>query len=283
MGLNMEKVISNETRDEERAFYGNKNVSYRNITIEGPVDGESAFKENKNINISDSKLALRYPFWHNENGNYKKCSLCDTARAPFWYCKNINLSDVTCLGTKALRECQGVKVENSEFESEEISWKCNNVTVDNSKITSVYAFFGSKDVNINNVKFKGKYSFQYIKNLTISNSELDTKDAFWHSENVLVVDSTVKGEYLGWFSKNITFINCKIIGTQPLCYAKNIKFINCKTEGCDLSFEYSSVYGNIEGDIVSIKNPLKGKLHISGKTEYIVDENAKGKKKSILV
>lgn len=32
------------------------------------------------------------------------------------------------------------------------------------------------------------------------------------------------------------------------------------TEGCDLSFEYSEVDATVKGDIVSVKNPLSGKI-----------------------
>ena len=56
--------------------------------------------------------------------------------------------------------------------------------------------------------------------------------------------------------------------------------INCETEGCDLSFEYSDVSGNIIGNIVSIKNPLSGELEVGSVDEIIKDDkkyNCRGK------
>ena len=273
MGHDMRKIIENEIRDDERAYYGSNGISFFNLKIKGPTDGESAFKECKNIDVNNSRCELRYPFWHNTNGDYYKLTLTKTARAPWWYDKNITFNKVICKGVKALRECKNITIIDSKFISIEFGWNCKNIYVVDSYIEGFYAFFGSKEATLNNIDFKGKYSFQYTENVDINNSNLDTKDAFWHSKNVTVTDSVVKGEYLGWYSENLTLIRCKIIGTQPLCYCKGLKLIDCTTEACDLSFENSEVEGNIIGDIVSIKNPQKGYLHVSGNIgEVIIDE-----------
>ena len=94
----------------------------------------------------------------------------------------------------------------------------------------------------------------------IKDSNFNTKDAFWHASNVVVKDSYLEGEYLGWYSNNLTLVNCIIKGTQPLCYCKNLKLINCKMIDCDLAFEYSEVEANIIGNILSVKNVLKGEV-----------------------
>ena len=269
----MRKVIKNETTDLERAYYGSSRVSFSYIKIEGPADGESAFKECKNIEVEHSKFKLRYPFWHNTDANYYDLYLAKTARAPWWYDNYIYLERVNCNGVKALRECKHITIDNCKFKSVEIGWNCSDILLRKSSIEGFYAFFGSKNIDISDMKFKGKYSFQYVKDVEIVNSYLDTKDAFWHSKNVTVKDSVIKGEYLAWYSENLTLINCKIIGTQPLCYCKGLTLINCTTEGCDLAFENSEVNGNIIGDVISIKNPQKGALHVEGNIgEIIVDE-----------
>ena len=50
--------------DEERAMYACENMILRNCRFDGPADGESAFKECKNIQVEHSFFNLRYPFWH---------------------------------------------------------------------------------------------------------------------------------------------------------------------------------------------------------------------------
>ena len=43
------KLIENKTFDEERALYGSDGVKAVECRFDGPADGESAFKESKNI------------------------------------------------------------------------------------------------------------------------------------------------------------------------------------------------------------------------------------------
>jgi len=276
------KCICNEFNDTERAYYASKNTTFLCVSISGPKDGESAFKECQNIETKNCYLALRYPFWHDTGLVVDSCTMTDTCRASFWYSKNIDINQCICNGVKAIRECENVNIKSSRFISEEFGWKTKGISLINSDVTSVYAFFESKDVKLDKVDFKGKYSFQYIQNLEISDSILDTKDAFWHCKNVYVKNSTIKGEYLGWYSENITLENCKIIGTQPLCYVKGLKLINCEFVDCDLSFEYSDVKGNIIGKIVSIKNPISGHLILQEPTDFIVDENDRSQGKFVL-
>ena len=57
-------IIKNETFQKERDFYGVKNIHLINCTFKGEEDGESAFKEAKNIKIESCLWDLRYPFWH---------------------------------------------------------------------------------------------------------------------------------------------------------------------------------------------------------------------------
>ena len=277
------KKISNKIDDKERAFFGLFETEFDNIKIDGPADGESAFKECKKIVINNSYFNLRYPMWHVTDLKVKNSVLTNTCRAAFWYCKNVSIKDVKSEGIKGIRECKKVSMENSDFLSDEIFWRVNNIKVYNSKIEGVYGFFQSENIDVDKLIFKGKYSFQYVKNVTITNSILDTKDAFWHSENVTCINCVIKGEYLGWYAKKLTLIDCEISGTQPLCYVNDLKMINCKCIDCDLSFEYSSVNGNILGDVVSIKNPLSGVLKISGKTTYIKDENDRSRGKFKLI
>ena len=137
---------------------------------------------------------------------------------------------------------------------------------------SEYFLFECRDVSIDRLNMKGKYSFQYVENMTITDSYLDTKDAFWHGKNITVKDSVLKGEYLAWFSENLTLINCRIIGTQPLCYCSNLKLINCTMEGTDLAFEYSDVEAEIQGNILSVKNPKSGMITADSIGEVIWDD-----------
>ncbi|MDE7249243.1 MAG: DUF3737 family protein, partial [Lachnospiraceae bacterium] len=210
-----------------------------------------------------------YPLWHVKGFTMTESSMDDKTRAAIWYAENGDITDSVLEGIKAVRECAHIRLERCQVESQEFGWKSQDITLIDTSIVSEYLFLDSRDVKLRGVKMKGKYSFQYVENLEIDDCELDTKDAFWHSKNVTVRDSIVKGEYLGWFSDGLTLINCKIIGTQPLCYCKNLKLINCTMEDTDLSFEYSDVEADVQGHVISIKNPKSGIITVDSVGEII--------------
>lgn len=269
------KVIKGVVTDKERAFYGESDAKFCSCEFSGAADGESALKETRNIAVEDCRFLLRYPLWHTESAKIARSVMAETCRAPLWYDRDVNIQNCEINGTKALRECEGVTLGLLKIKSDEFGWKCRDINIYDVSLVSSYPFFLTENVYAEKLDMTAKYSFQYVKNVVISNSYLDTKDAFWHSENVTVRNSVIKGEYLGWYSKGLTLENCKITGTQPLCYARDLKMINCETEGCDLSFERSTVDVEVKGGIVSVKNPV-GRIVADDIGEIIKDEFARG-------
>ena len=268
------KLIENKVFGSERSLYGIDNYHLINVEFSGEEDGESALKESKNVIIDNSRFCLRYPLWHASNIEINNSEMTDTCRAALWYSNDVKVKDSVFKGVKIFRECSDCSIVKSEISSTEQFWFCDTIKVDESKLSGEYAFFKSSNININNLDFKGKYSFQYVSNVEIKDSYLDTKDAFWEAENVTVINSVIKGEYLGWYSNNLTLINCHIKGTQPLCYCKNLKIIDCTFDDADLAFENSSVDATIIGSILSIKNPLAGKIVVDD-AQIIIDEQNK--------
>lgn len=270
-------TIEKQTFDEERALYGAKDVIVNECRFDGPADGESAIKEAANVETNKCFFNLRYPFWHVHGLKIKDCELTELCRAALWYSDHITITDTKLHGIKALRECQKATLKGCDIISPEFGWSVTDIEMYDSKAESEYFMMRSENIRFENVTFKGKYSFQYIKNAVFENCTFDTKDAFWHGENVTVRNSIVKGEYLAWYSDGLTLENCKIIGTQPLCYCKNLKLINCEMTDTDLCFEKSEVFAEIMTPVISIKNPLSGKITVPEVGEMIMDdENAKG-------
>ena len=270
-------VISNKSFDEERALYGAENVKLIDCAIDGPADGESAFKEGSNIETEHCFFNLRYPFWHDHGLKIHDSEMTELCRAALWYSDHIEIAGTKMHGIKAVRECSYVSVRNCDIVSPEFGWFSNDITMENCTAVSEYFMLRSKNLNFKDVNFTGKYSFQYIENSTLDNCRFDTKDAFWHARNVTVRNSVVKGEYLAWYCENVTFENCAISGTQPLCYCKGLKLINCSMENTDLAFEKSDVEATITTPVISVKNPYSGKIILPKVGEIILDdEKAKG-------
>lgn len=271
------KLIQNETFDQERALYGQEDLQVMHCSFDGPADGESAFKECRNVQATDCFFNLRYPFWHDIGLKLNHCEMTDLCRAALWYSEDIAISDSKLHGIKALRECSRVTMSGCDVISAEFGWSTRGITMTDCAVQSEYFMMRSEQLHFTNVQLKGKYSFQYIENSVFDHCVLDTKDAFWHAKNVTVKNSLVKGEYLAWYCENVTFENCRIIGTQPLCYCKNLKLIDCELIDADLCFEKSQVEANLISPVVSIKNPRSGHIIVPSVGELIYDDElAKG-------
>ena len=271
-------VIKNETFDEERALYGSRDIIVEGCRFDGPADGESAFKESRNVVVKDSYFNLRYPFWHDDGLSLDGIEMTENCRAALWYTNDANIRNSKMHGIKALRECSDINIENCDIISPEFGWSVKNISMKDTDVQSEYFMMRSEQLEFSNVTLKGKYSFQYITDSVFENCNFDTKDAFWHAKNVVVRKSVVKGEYLAWYCENVTFENCTIIGTQPLCYCKGLKLINCRMIDTDLAFEKSDVEATITTPMISIKNPLSGSISVPEVSEIIRDdENSNGK------
>ena len=278
--------IENQEFDEERALYNSQNVMARNCRFDGPADGESAFKESRDIVAEHCYFNLRYPFWHNNDTTIVNCEMTDACRAALWYSKNIIIQNSQLHGIKAVRECSNVFINECDIVSPEFGWSTDKLAIKNTSASSEYFLMNTNRVIIENLKLSGKYSFQYMRNSSVADSELDTKDAFWHAKNVTIKNCTINGEYIGWYSQNLTFENCTISGTQPFCYCKNLRLINCRLDNADLAFEKSSVKATLTAPVISIKNPAAGKITLpkAGDNENLnkIINTEKGKCKIIL-
>lgn len=268
--------IENGSFDEERALYHLRDTLVCDCHFGGPADGESALKEARDVTVRRCAFSMRYPFWHTTRFSVESCRLDELTRAPLWYAEDGMLTDCEITSVKCFRECRGVAFRNCRIVSPEFGWRCRDLTLDGCDITSEYFLFESKRGEIRELKLSGKYSFQYTEDLTLESCELNTKDAFWHAKNVTVRNSVVRGEYLGWYSEGLTLENCHIKGTQPFCYCRDLRLINCTMEETDLSFENSSVEADVRGHVLSVKNPLSGRITADSIGEIILTPIVEG-------
>ena len=176
VGKKENTVIQNITTGQERAFYGSKNVNFKNIIIDGIEQGESAFKECRNITIEDSNIILKYCVWHCHNITLYKTILDANSRASIWYCDNIEITDCKINNVKACRNCTNLTIKNSIINSEDFGWKCDGVKIINCKITGVTPLLDSSNVTLDEVNVVAKYIFQYSDNIKMFNTTIDTKD-----------------------------------------------------------------------------------------------------------
>lgn len=265
-------IIENKTFDQERALYGSSGLLVKNCRFDGPADGESAFKECRDVEAQGCFFNLRYPFWHDDGLRIDDCEMTELCRAALWYTHRAQITNSRLHGIKALRECGDVKMRDCQVVSPEFGWSVDGMDMESCRVEGEYFMMRSRKLRFNNVTLKGKYSFQYIEDSEFDGCNFDTKDAFWHAKNVTMKNSVVKGEYLAWYCENVTFINCKIIGTQPLCYCKGLKLVDCEMVDTDLSFEKSEVEAVLTAPVMSVKNPRRGHIYAPEIGEIIRDD-----------
>ena len=149
-------IISGQTFDEERALYGSDGIVVEDCRFDGPADGESAFKEGKNIEVKNSFFNLRYPFWHDDNLTISGSEMTDKCRAALWYTNNATITDTKMHGIKALRECSDVVLINCDVISPEFGWSVHGIAMKDSSAEGEYFMMRSDKLDFEGVKLKGK-------------------------------------------------------------------------------------------------------------------------------
>jgi len=233
-------TIKDKYFDGERPLYESRDVRLERVRI---GEGESGLKESRRIEAVDCRFEGMYAIWECEDVECRNCHFAESDRAPLWYDRNLRLYNCLIDAPKALREVDGLELENIQISNaEESFWNCRNGQLRDLKMENgTYAFLRAEKLTINQLRLNGKYAFQYAKDIEIHEAVLDTKDAFWESENCTVYDSDIKSEYLGWYSRNLRLVRCRISGTQPLCYCKNLIMEDCVlAPDADRAFEKSS-------------------------------------------
>ena len=269
-------IIKDKEFGGERPLYCSKDLRLENVTIH---IGESSIKESKNIEAEGCTFEGKYVFWENYGFRINNSYFNESARSSLWYSKDCRMTNCKVDAPKMFRRMENIYIENTAFSNgEEMLWDCNNVTLKDVTIKNCdYLFMHTDNIRIDNYRQDGNYAFQYSKNVEIHNAVINSKDAFWESENVTLVDCEVNGEYLAWYGKNIRLVRCHLTGEQLLCYVDGLTLEDCTFgEDANLLFEYSTVNGNIKGNVTSIKNPSSGTIRVEGNIgEVIYDENQK--------
>ncbi|MCI6503910.1 MAG: DUF3737 family protein [Prevotella sp.] len=269
-------IIKDKEFGGERPLYASHDVRLENVTIHV---GESSIKESSNIEADNCTFEGKYVFWETYGFSVKNSFFAESARSSLWYSKDCMMTHCRVDAPKMFRRMEGITVSDTVFHNgEEMLWDCNKVTLRDVTIRNCdYLFMHSSDIRIDNYRQDGNYSFQYARNVEIHNALINSKDAFWEAENVTLVDCEVNGEYLGWYAKNMRLVRCHLTGEQLLCYVDGLFLEDCTFgDDANLLFEYSTVNGNIKGDVLSIKNPTSGTITVEGRCgELIIDKNQK--------
>ena len=256
----------------ERALY---NIHEKEI--DGCIfeDGESPLKECSDLVVKNTEFRWKYPMWYSKNIRCENIKILETARSGIWYTKNIVIKDSILDGPKYFRRCKNVEIYNCDLmHGQEMFWGTDGIKIKNMKAKGDYLCMNSSNVEIDGLYLEGNYAFDGAKNVTIKNSILNSKDSFWNTKNVKCINCKIVGEYLGWNSENLTLIDCEIESNQGLCYIDNLVLKNTSLNYTDLCFELcSNIDAEVTSHVISIKNPISGKIRVRSVGELILDKN----------
>lgn len=278
----MMKVIEDKYFEGERILYGLKEAKLIDVTF---GHGESPLKEAKDIEIKDSIFKWKYPLWYDENVRVENTTFETMSRSGIWYTNHIFIKNSSLQAPKLFRRCNDIELNYIHFsDAKETMWTCKNVKITNTDINGDYFGKDSENIYLENVNIIGNYAFDGAKNVEVHNCQFISKDAFWNCENVTIYDSVIDGEYLAWNSKHVKFINCKIESNQGLNYIDDLVLNNCKLSHTDLAFEYvSNIDAKLIGSIMSIKNPISGKIKVPTIGKLIMDSTKIDPKKTKII
>ena len=253
----------------ERALYNERGLDITDSVFE---DGESPLKECSDITVGESIFKWKYPIWYSKNVCVTKSTFLITARSGIWYTDGITLEDCTVDAPKTFRRSSNITVKRCTFpNAEETLWSCKDVDFEGVSVSGDYFGMNCDGFFAKDLYISGNYAFDGGRNIEIDGARLISKDAFWNCENVTVRNAVIIGEYLGWNSKNVKFINCTIESNQGLCYMDGVTLENCQLINTDLAFELSVVDADITTSVVSVKNPVSGKINAKSIGEIILD------------
>ena len=253
------KEFKDDYYDGERPLYALRDAKLVNTTF---GVGESPLKETANLDLDGVVFTYKYPLWYSNHIKVNNTIFETLSRSGIWYTNDIAITDSTIQAPKEFRRCDGITLDNVHFsDAAETMWNCKNIKMHDVYVNGDYFGMNSENIYVDHMDLVGNYLFDGGKNIEVHNSRLVSKDAFWNCENVTVYDSKISGEYLSWNTKNITFINCTIESDQGLCYVDHLTMKNCRTVRTDLAFELcTNIDAELNGSIMSIKNPISGKI-----------------------
>ncbi len=174
-------------------------------------------------------------------------------------------------GESALKECNGVSLDNCTFALRYPLWHTNDFVVTNStmtegcraamwynargKLTNCIlhgikavrecedmtfshcdvnsAEFGWKSVGLrfDNCKVHAEYLLFLSQNITLDNVQMSGKYSFQYVKNATISNSVLDTKDAFWHAQNVVVKDCVVKGEYLGWYADNLTFINCKIIG----------------------------------------------------
>jgi len=267
----MKSRISNAFYEGNRACFWVEDTQFDEVRF---YPGEAALMHCKNIEAIHCEFLGHFSLWNTSRIEITHCHFTRYACSGIWYAYDVKVEDCIFNAPGMFRRVKVLIIKNSSFtDARECLWDCNNVKLTNVDVVhGDYILMRSESIDIREAQLQGDHAFYGSRNIIITSTYLDSASALWNAENVTIYDSVLEGDCLGWHSRNIRLVNCTLRGRQPFCYASEIRLEKCIMEDAEDCFENSSIDADLQGHVISIKNPRQGRIRADSIESVIIDE-----------
>jgi hypothetical protein len=154
------------------------------------------------------------------------------------------------VGESALKESQGLEVEDCEFIGKYPFWHNDQVVIDKSLFTiySRAAIWYSKNVTMKHSRVEAPKMFRKCENLKLIDVTMTgSNECGWNCRDVMIENSEINGDYLLMNSSDVKADGLKLLGNYFLDHGKNCEIRNSILESKDAFWnsENITVYDSI--------------------------------------
>lgn len=162
--------------------------------------------DNSVIKNSEMTQLCRAALWYND-GIEIKSSKMNGIKA-FRECKNLKISDCEVSSPEYLWKCDNIEIENTEIVSEYPFFECKNINIEKLKMKGKYSFQYVENVEIRNSDLDTKDAFWHSKNVTVYDSIVKGEYLGWYSENLKLVRCKIIGTQPLCYCKSLVLEDC---------------------------------------------------------------------------
>ena len=154
-------------------------------------------------------------------------------RYPMWHMTNSKVTDCTLTDTcrAALWYCDSVSIKNSSLGGIKALRECRNVTVEDCDTVSTEFGWFCENVNLSGGTLSGEYPFLKTRDLSLEDLTLNGKYSFQYVENALIRNCTLNTKDAFWHAKNVQVFDSFVKGEYLAWYSENVTFTRCKIVG----------------------------------------------------
>lgn len=163
-----------------------------------------------------------------------KVENCDfKLRYPFWHVTDGNINNCRLYETcrAALWYDKGVTIENSKLNGIKALRECIDTDLKNCEIVSEEFGWRCTGLNVENSSLTSMYPFFECKNATFNGLSLNGKYSFQYIENATLKNCELKTKDAFWHCKNVTVEDSLVQGEYLAWYSENLKLVRCKIVG----------------------------------------------------